>query len=96
MACAMMTYNNVTEAVWDGLKKAVAEYGVTISADTGTAAAYGYTVSWNYDRQLQHFQIQCIASPFFVPCSAVNSHVNETVEACLKRHNIEVANMVPV
>jgi hypothetical protein len=95
MACAMMTYNNFTGSAFDSLKKAFAEYNVTISTDTGSATTHGFTVSWHYDRPSQHLHLQCTSSPFFVPCSAVNSHINDAVEACLRQHNIEVAHIVP-
>jgi len=40
----MMSYNNVTEDVWDCLKKEVAQYGVTIMTDSGTETTHGFIV----------------------------------------------------
>ena len=95
MACAMLSYNNVNQAAWECLVKAVADYGVTITTDTGQATAHGFTISWNFDRQSQILHIQCIQSPFFVPCSAINSHINDAIEKCLGQHNIALAAMIP-
>lgn len=94
-ACAMLTYNNVTQAAWQSAQQAVAaKFGVQITTDSGNATSDGFTVHWNYDAARQMLSIQCTDSPFLVPCSAINSEINDMVEATLNQHNIAMARMV--
>jgi len=95
-ACAMLTYNNVTQAAWDSAKQAVeTQYGIQIPTDSGSASKDGFTVHWNFDAGAQILSIQCTDSPIFVPCSAINSEINNMIEATLNQHNIAMARMVP-
>jgi hypothetical protein len=91
----MLSYNNVTPAVWQCAVAAAAEYGVTIAGNSGTATSNGFAISWKYDPQTQTAQLQCTDSPFWATCSTINSHLNDAVEACRGHHQIEVTNMVP-
>jgi hypothetical protein len=93
-ACAMLSYNNVTPDAWKCAIKAAAEYGVTITGNTGSASASGFTIGWNYDPKAQTAQVQCTDSPFWAPCSTINSHLNDAIEACLSHHEIEMTKMV--
>jgi hypothetical protein len=93
----MQTYNNVTSAAWQSLKQAVAaQYGIQIERDSGNATEDGFTVHWNYDAGTQILSIQCTDSPFWAPCSTINSEINNKVEASLNQHNIAMARMVPL
>ncbi len=93
-ACAMLSYNNVTQAAWQcGIEKA-ASFGVEITSNTGTATKSGFTIAWNYNPDAQTLTLQCTDSPFFVPCSAINSQINNAVEQCLSQHQIVLTNMV--
>jgi hypothetical protein len=96
MACAMMTYNNVTPEAWDSLVRAVAQYGIPITTDSGNTSSHGFAVIWNYDRPSKVLHLQCTDRPFFAPCSTVNSYINDAVEKCLEQHNVTVAAMVPL
>jgi hypothetical protein len=90
----MLTYNNITPAAWQCAVAAAAEYGVTISGNNGTATKDGFTICWKYDPQTMTAQVQCTDSPFWAPCSTINSHLNTAIETCLDHHEIEVTNMV--
>jgi hypothetical protein len=95
-ACAMLTYNNVTKAAWESAKQAVtARFGVQIKADSGNASSDGFTVHWSYDGSAEMLSVQCTDSPLLVPCSLINSEINNMIEATLNQHNIVVARMVP-
>jgi hypothetical protein len=95
-ACAMQTYNNVTQAAWQSAKQAVAaKFGVQITTESGNASSDGFTVHWRYDAATQTLSIQCTDSPFLVPCSAINAEINNMVEATLNQHNIAMTRMVP-
>jgi hypothetical protein len=88
--------NNVTQAAWQSVKQAVAaQYGVQITTDSGTSSGHGFTVHWSYDAGTQILSIQCTGSPPFIPCSVINSEINNKVEACLNQNNIAMARMVP-
>ena len=93
-ACAMLSYNNVTSAAWQcGVAKA-AQYGVQITGNSGSATASGFTIAWNYNPSAQTLTLQCTDSPWWAPCSTINSHINDAVEACLDQHQIELTTMV--
>jgi hypothetical protein len=95
-ACAMLTYNNVTQGAWQSVKQTVAtQYGIQITTDAGTSSAHGFTVHWNYEAGTQILSVQCTDSPFFVRCSTINSEINDKLEACLNQQNIAIARMVP-
>ena len=95
-ACAMQTYNNVTQEAWQSAKQAVtAKFDVQITTDSGNASSDGFTVHWNYDARERTLSIQCTDSPFLVPCSAINTEINGMVEATLNQHNIAMTRMVP-
>ena len=94
-ACAMLTYNNVTQDVWQCIVSAVAQYGIPVAADSGTQSAQGFTISWNYNRQAETLSVQCIDSPFWAPCSTVNAHINDAAEACLGQHQAQLIEIVP-
>ncbi len=94
-ACAMLSYNNITRPTWDAIKHAAAAYGLN-GNDTGNASVDGFTVSWLYNETTKVLHIQCTASPFYIPCSAINARINDEIEACIKANNIEMASMVPL
>jgi hypothetical protein len=93
----MQTYNNVTQAAWTAAKQAVAaKFGMQITADSGSASSEGFTVHWDYHAETQTLTIQCTDSPFWAPCSIINSEINNMVEATLNQHNIAMTHMVPI
>lgn len=94
-ACAMLTYNNMTQAAWQSTQQAVAQYGIQITRDSDSASSDGFTVHWSYNGATETLSIQCTDSPFLVPCSIINSKINDVIESCLNQHNIEIAHMVP-
>ena len=94
-ACAMLSYNNVSEDAWNCILNAVAQFGVTPNGDAGTASSNGFTVSWNYDRTAGTLSLQSLDSPFWISCSTINSHINDVVESCLSQHRIEMSPMTP-
>ena len=95
-ACAMQTFNNLTQAAWQSAKEAVAaKFGVQITTDSGNISSQGFTVHWDYDAPTGTLSIQCTDSPFFIPCSAINSEIHDMVETTLNQHKIAMTPMVP-
>jgi hypothetical protein len=95
-ACAMQTFNNVTQAAWQSANQAVAtKFGVQITTDADNISSDGFAVNWNYDARTEMLSIECTDSPFFIPCSAINSEIHDIVEETLNQHNITMARMVP-
>lgn len=93
-ACAMLTYNGVTEAAWAcGVEKAK-QYGVNITTNSGSASVSGFTIAWNYNPGTQMLSLQCTDSPWWAPCSVINGKISEAVEQCLQQHAITMTAMV--
>ena len=95
-ACAMLTYNNMSDEAWNCIVAAVAPYGITPTSDTGTASSNGFEVWWNYDRANRVLLLQCLDSPFWLSCSLINGHINEVIENCFNQHGITIAPMTPI
>jgi hypothetical protein len=81
-ACSLQNFSNITPAVWQCMVAKAASYGVTISSDSGSDTKSGYTIAWNYDPTSQTGSIQCTDSPFYMPCSAINSYINKIAKGC--------------
>lgn len=93
-ACSKQTYNNVTPACWQcGVGKAKS-YGIDIREPSGHGSKDGFTIAWNYDAGAQTASLQCTDSPWYIPCSIINSKINDEVEDCLKQHDIEMTAML--
>lgn len=93
-ACSTQSFNNVTPAVWQCGVSAAANLGVTITTNSGSASKSGFTVAWNYNPQSQTCSIQCTDSPWYVPCSAINSFIDSTVSKCFSDNNAEITAML--
>ena len=93
-ACPMLTFNNVTPAIWQCGVQAAANFGVIITGNSGTVSKSGFTVAWNYNPQAQTCQIQCTDSPFIVPCSLINATITNAVEQCYGQNSAVLKEMV--
>lgn len=93
-ACAMLSYNNVTPAAWQCAVQAAKAYGVNITSNSGSATVSGFTIQWNYNPSNSTATVQCTDSPFWAPCSVINSKLNDAVEACLTQNQITMTAMV--
>ncbi len=93
-ACAMLNYNNVTAAAWECGKQAAAQYGIVVNSNSGSASKDGFTVAWKYDPAAQTLALQCTDSPWWAPCSLINSKINDAVEDCLQVDKAKMTNMV--
>lgn len=94
MACAKLSYNNVTEAAWNCGKQKAASYGVQIDSNKGSVSKSGFTIAWNYDPAAKTVCIQCTDSPMLVPCFVINNAIDSQVEDCLKQHDIKMEAMM--
>jgi hypothetical protein len=95
-ACAMQTFNNVTQAAWLSAKQAVAaKFGVQITTDSGSVTQTATLSIGTTTQGRKCYPSKCTDSPLLVPCSLINSEINNMVEATLNQHNIAIARMVP-
>lgn len=92
-ACAMLTYNNVTPEAWACVVQAAQQYGVVITTDSGCATVQGFTICWNYNPTTQTGTVQCTDSPWWAPCSVINSKLNDAIEQCLQQHGVTMTAM---
>ena len=93
-SCGMQTFNNVNQGIWQCLCSKAAQYGVTISGDSGSASSHGFTVTWNYDPGAQTLQLQVTDKPWWAPCSTVNSKVHDEIDSCYSDHSLSVTPML--
>ena len=82
MPCAKQTFNQITQDQFNCLVQKAGASGLPLTGNTGQATKNGFNVSWNYDPSAQVLEIQCLAEPFLVPCSAINSKIHELVDSC--------------
>lgn len=94
MACSMQSFNNVTAGVWQCLVTKVGKYGVNITTNTGDAESHGVKVHWNYDPASQILQVQAMKTPFFIPCSLVNSKLHDVMDECYANNNVSAGAMI--
>jgi hypothetical protein len=94
-ACAKLSYNGVTQDIWEKMKAKVhAELGITIDSDSGKQTEKGFTIAWNYNPTNHNLSLQCVDSPWYAPCSVINSKINELVEPMLKEKGVKMTSMM--
>ncbi len=49
---------------------------------SGQGSRAGFTIAWSYELDSELLTVQCIGSPFFVPCSAIEPQMRNWVLAC--------------
>jgi len=76
-ACASQTFSNVSPTKWACLKTKISAAGYAIGSDQGSVSDQGYTIAWRYDAAAQTLTLQCLDSPWWVPCSAVNAKIHD-------------------
>lgn len=79
-ACALQTFSNITQNLLDCLEAAARSQGYNISGKSGSYTQDGFTVTWNYNPSNETLQIQCIDSPWYVPCSVINGRIHDLAE----------------
>lgn len=81
--CNQQTFNGITQARWDCIKTAVqTRTSIAITTDSGTAAQGEFSINWNFDAATEVLTIQCMAKPFIIPCSAIESTISRVVDSC--------------
>jgi hypothetical protein len=82
-SCDKQTFSNITPEQFTCICQQIkSKFGVTLPGDSGQITQSGFTVEWNYDSDTQEFAVQCLDSPFFVPCSTINQSINDVVDGC--------------
>ena len=81
--CDAQKFSGVTHDQFSLLLQKAQGAGINISGNSGTASQGGITMTWNYDPAAQVLIIQCTDSPFFIPCSTINSQINDLVKGSL-------------
>jgi hypothetical protein len=83
MSCDALVFTKVDATKFACVAKNVAaEVGVPIDGPAGTQTKGGFTVTWNFDEAAGSLTIQCLDSPFGVPCVLINSKIKGLVGAC--------------
>ena len=91
-ACAQLNFNNITPTVWTCVSQIVIEHGgPNPLPPSGSFSKNGYSFSWSYNAGAQTAWIQCTDSPWYVPCSAINSALESTVSNCLQQNGVSLA-----
>ena len=86
-ACAKLSFNNVTPAVWSCVSQIVIEKGgPNPLPPSGTFSNSGYTFQWSYDAGAQTAWIQCTDSPWYAPCSSINGALENVISGCFQQH----------
>ena len=81
-ACPPLNYSGVTAYQWVAIRAAIADkIGITITADSGTDTARGFTVSWAY--KPGSLTVICIDSPWEDPCLFINVQIDGTIRPLL-------------
>jgi hypothetical protein len=93
MACPMLSYNNISQAAWEEIKKDAANYG--LAGDSGQSTEYGCTITWSFDKNKGTLHIQCIDPGWLFDCATVNSKIQQEIDKYLQTHGIQMAHMVP-
>lgn len=96
-ACAMQTFNNVTSSAWNCLKSALADHGIVVDSDSGSADAHGVYASWKYTAATNTLQVQVTKiTNIFVSCSAANGYVHDAVQKCYANHDLVASKIIEV
>jgi hypothetical protein len=82
-ACATQVFQNVTSSVWNCIVSKAASQGIDISSPQGAITKDGFTVNWDYNNANGTLAITCTDSPWYVPCSLINSTIHQQIDTCL-------------
>ena len=78
--CPELVFTNVARPHFNTIVAKAQSGGIPISGDTGQAGKNGFTMRWSYTEHDLTLRIQCIASPFLVPCSVINGRLQALVD----------------
>ncbi len=81
-ACAVQTFQTVTQAHFDCLVQKASGWGIIISGIEGQSSKDGITVRWKFDPASQTLELQCLDSPFFLSCGLINNRIHDLVDSC--------------
>lgn len=86
--CAEQGFSGITNEHLGIILVKAEEFGIPGLAGKGTsgeASHMGVTIKWSYDENAHTLMVQCTESPFLLPCSVINSKINDLVTAVLGR-----------
>ena len=82
-SCAKQTFSNVTAAQFTCICQQIeSQFGIALPGDSGQITQSGFTVEWDYNRQTQEFDVQCLDSPIFVSCGRISQAIHTVVDGC--------------
>ena len=79
MACDALVFEGFTRERFNLIEQKVAEFGFRLPGDSGQESQKGFTLRWDFDEAAGTLTLQCLASPFFMPCSMVNEKLRQAV-----------------
>ena len=82
-ACAVQTFQAVTQAHFDCLVQKASGWGIIVSGIEGQSSKDGITVRWKFDAASQTLELQCLDSPFFLSCGLINNRIHDLVDSCV-------------
>jgi hypothetical protein len=83
MSCDPLVFTKVDAAQFACVAQKVgAEVGIPIDGPMGTQTKGGFTFAWNFNEEAGSLTIQCLNSPFGVPCILIDSKIKGLVGAC--------------
>jgi len=73
--CDPVVFHGITPEMWASIETQARAAGIDIEHDEGTVHVGPADLRWDFEPARQDLTVQCMAKPFFVSCSAVNSRI---------------------
>ncbi|SFU39169.1 hypothetical protein SAMN02799631_00408 [Methylobacterium sp. 174MFSha1.1] len=86
--------DTVIPAAWKCGVQLAAGYGMTVTTNQGKASASGFTIAWIDDPSAQTLSLPCTDSPFIVPCSLIDTFIDDKVHGCLSQNSVAMTAMI--
>jgi hypothetical protein len=83
MPCGKQIFSRISPEQYQCLLIKTAAAGFPLAGNSGQVSHGGYVISWNYDLNSHVLEIECVSSPFFVPCSMINGKIRDLVDECV-------------
>ena len=84
--CPEQGFSGVTDEQLARFFEKADQYGIPglkRQGNSGEASRMGVTIRWSYEPIAQTLSIQCTRAPLFLPCSTINSKVQELMHSVL-------------
>ena len=84
-ACDPQTFTSIDRPMFERICAELAKQHPELGdpskvPDSGSANGSGYTIEWAYIEAAGTLMVQCIDSPWWSPCAAINAAVQEMID----------------